>query len=427
MRTQGRLRQAVLLRELHGVVLYAGSRLPGQPLERRLERLVIAARRTDWPWLRRRLRRRLEPHLTGRPAAIWRARRIAMSKYYGEFGGFDGKPVAATIVVKAPGANGEKGVLYSSFEYNWVRLLDRPDAARLLDEFQLVGASSWSPPDYGAMAHFAGLSREPVLLGVSHPADVEAYRLLEPIVEPLPIMACDWIDPSLYRPRPHASRSIDILMVANWLPFKRHWLLFEALRHMAPQLRVVLVGRSAPDRTAETIRAEARAFGVRQDLELRSDVTIEEVRTLQADARISVLFSRREGSCVAVVESLFADAPVALMREAHVGSKAYVNGETGILVTRRGLARQLSAFLERAATFGARRWAEANVSCHTSSARLNGILRALAARHGRPWTRDIAPLCWRPMPAHVHDADRRRFGDCADSLQRQFGISLAER
>jgi hypothetical protein len=99
------------------------------------------------------------------------------------------------------------------------------------------------------------------------------------------------------------------------------------------------------------------------------NATPAEVAELQCDARASALFSAREGSCVAVVESLFAGSPVAMMEGAHVGSRAYVNEHTGVLLRRRGLARGLSRFIEESGRYSPREWAEANTGCHHANAR----------------------------------------------------------
>jgi len=41
------------------------------------------------------------------------------------------------------------------------------------------------------------------------------------------------------------------------------------------------------------------------------------------------VLSRREGSCVVVAESMFADTPVALLDNAVIGSRAFINDQTG--------------------------------------------------------------------------------------------------
>jgi hypothetical protein len=305
-----------------------------------------------------------------------------------------------------------------------MKLVVNHDARAILSEYYLVGATSWSPTDYAVFGNFAGLSDDPVFMGISNVADIQAYQVMRPVVEPVPLMACDWINSDHFAPKPRSERTIDLLMVANWLPFKRHWLLFEALRRMPQDLRVVLVGRNAPGRTEREIREEARAFGVRQELELVTNVNIEQVAALQCDARISLVCSRREGSCVAPAESLFADTPIALMEDAHVGVKAHVNERTGMLLSRSGMAIQLMNMLEQGDRFDPRAWAMEHISCQRSSDLLNAQLRACALRTGRPWTTDIAPLCWRYVPSYVMESDRARLARAVAELRERHGVEL---
>lgn len=421
-RLWGVLGRSALLANLHAIVLAA--RIAGRDNTPALERLLTACRRATWTPIRSVLRRWMVPRLHGPAAAAWREHQVGLARYMGEFADIRDSTLTTTVILKAPGPDGEKGVLYSSFEYNWLRITRSPRAREFFRDYYLVGASSWSPPDYASFAHLAGLSDDPVFIGISNLADIESYRIMSPVIEPSPLMACDWINPGYYQPRPRAGRSIDILMVANWLPFKRHWLLFEALRRLPRNLSVVLVGRNGDGRTERDILREARAFGVRQDLQLYTDIGIEQVSALQGDARISVLFSAREGSCVAPVECLFADTPVGMMEDCHVGSKAYINPSTGVLFTRRGLDRQVASFLERAQEYSPRAWAVEHVSCQQSSRRLNEQLASHARSRGQPWTSDIAELCWRYVPQHVHASDTERFTAVAESFPARYGFSL---
>jgi hypothetical protein len=365
------------------------------------------------------------PHLQGPNADVWRRERIGWARYFGEFGEIGKSHVLpSSLLLKPPLPNGEKGVLYVSFEYNWMRLLVHHDMRRFLANYFLVGASSWSPTDFASLTAFAGLSPDPLFVGISNMSDVVAYQLLAPVVEPVPIMACDWINPAYYRPRPRKDRDIDILMVANFLPFKRHWLLFEALKTMRRDLTIVLVGFEAPGRSAKVIAEEARAFRVKQDIHILAGRSIDEITRLQCNSKISVLFSRREGSCVAPAECLFADTPIALMKDAHVGVKAHVNPATGVLLDRERLGYSLDAFLEQSDSFRAREWALQNITCRHSSTKLNDQLRSFAVAHGQPWTRDITALCWRHKPTYVDEADRELMQSALEGLRREYGIEL---
>jgi glycosyltransferase involved in cell wall biosynthesis len=305
-----------------------------------------------------------------------------------------------------------------------MRLVAHARIRELLRDYIVIGASSWSPTDFAMMASFAGLGDDPLFLCVSNAADDAAYRIASPAVRPSPLLASDWIDPRFYHPRPHDEREIDFLMVANFSRFKRHWLLFRALPEMPRDIRVTILGMATPDRTADVLRAEARAFGVKQELDIRTNVSIEEVAACQSNARVSLIFSRREGSCVATAESLFAGAPVGMMRDAHIGSRAYINNDTGVLLGYRRLAHQLLDFRDRSGTFRAREWADANISAWKSSERLNAEMRDYARERNRPWTQDLAPMCWRYVPSYLNAADVERLQPAVDELAQRYNVRL---
>jgi glycosyltransferase involved in cell wall biosynthesis len=421
----GRLSENDALSEGAARALIAKARLPGLALPSRLTALATACRRTTSGATREQLHHLLAPYLAGTESGVWRKERIGWDRYYGSFGGLEAaRPLSKCLVLKAPAADGEKGVFYCPFEYNLMQLVAHHDARAILSEYFLVGEASWSPTDYAALANCAGLSDDPIFVGVANPADMAAYRVLDPVIRPIPLMASDWIDPRDYTARTVDQRDIDILMVANWSRFKRHWLLFEALSEMPLDLRVVLVGRNAPGRSESDIRDEAAAFGVRQAVEYYTNIPIDRVMALQADARISLILSHREGSCVAVPESLFAGTPVGMMEDGHVGSKSYINSRTGILLRRPGLARQLSAFLERSDSFAPREWADKNISCFRSAERLNDILRNHSRSAGLPWTGDAVPFCRRYVPVYANPADEVCLIPAVEALERRYGVVL---
>jgi len=424
-RTREHLLTSFALNDVVGCFTLACALLAVRRPARRLELLAQACRRLSSRWSRSLAARLLRPGQRAPEAGIWRDRQIGWARYWREYD-LDQPQLTTSLLLKGPGPGGEKGVLYSSFEYNWLRLVAHHDARRFLSEYFLVGASSWSPPDYAAMLSMAGLSADPIFLGVSNPADVEAYRVAEPTIRALPIMACDWINPDFYAPRVAHDRDIDILMVANFSPFKRHWLLFDALKRMRRDLRVALIGIPVPGRSTDELRQEARALGARQDLEILTNVPIEVVTEYQCRAKVSLVFSLREGSCVAVAESLFAGSPVGLLRRAHIGAKAYINAQTGTLLREPMLHRELEQFLDASASYRPREWALGHITCRHASTRLNGILRDYSERSGHPWTRDIAPLCWRYVPSYLHPADGPALAPELDRLRSQYGVDLKQ-
>jgi len=73
-------------------------------------------------------------------------------------------------------------------------------------------------------------------------------------------------------------------------------------------IRVVLIGQDADGRTVDDVFREAKAFGVADRIQMIQDASIDEVTKHQCNSKTSIILSAREGSCVVVAESLFADA-----------------------------------------------------------------------------------------------------------------------
>ena len=207
-------------------------------------------------------------------------------------------------------------------------------------------------------------------------------------------------------------------MVANWAPFKRHWHFFAALRKMPKNLRITMIGQADGRYTLEHVRTQMRDLGVPQDIQFVQDLPVEKVYEHQCNSRTSVIFSRREGACVVVAESLFADTPVALLRRATIGSADYINDQTGVFLDGWGTGRQLTRFLDTTECYQPRAWATKNIACSLSLESLNKILRSHAVAEGRPWTTDLVPFCWKPNPTYLRARDR----EALLPLYREFQI-----
>lgn len=415
------LRNSRAIWELSAVASWFQSFLTRSP-ERKLLHCATAYRRTGVGFLRKRLEARLSPWVQPPRADTWRKRKIGWKRLQEHL---VSEALDKSLILKSPTADGEKGVLYLSFEYNWLRLIGNRDLPKFLGEYLLVIASSSSPPDFASHWALAHIGPDPVFLQISHPSDSEVHQRLRHNIRPLPIMASDWIDPSFYQPRPHRKREIDILMVAGWSRVKRHWLLFRALRSMRRDLRVVLIGQDSEGRTANDVWREAKAFGVARQIEMIRDATIGLVTECQCNSKTSIVLSAREGSSVVVTESFFADTPVAMMHRAHVGSRAYINRQTGVLLKPRTMAVQLREFIDRSDSYNPRAWAIARITCFHSTSKLNTLLREYCLEAKLPWTRDIVPMCWRPNPAYVRRADAAQMMQAYQGLYERHGVVVA--
>jgi glycosyltransferase involved in cell wall biosynthesis len=334
--------------------------------------------------------------------------------------------IEKAIVLKPPVSKREKGVLYMSFEDQWVRLMQNCDPRSFSQQYDLVLAPVWASPHSPVNFILPAVYPGRVFSHLSDPNDATVLPRISNKYYIVPLLCSSWVNPDLFQKREFGSKDIDIMMLANFGKYKRHHHLFAALRKMPGDIRVILVGQPNEARTLEVLLSEARAYGVHNRLEVRCSVSDQDVLDALSRSKISLILSRREGSCVAVAESLFADTPVGMLADAKVGSRIFINSQTGRFLQREGLARQLLDFLDHAEEFNARQWAlENGISCYNSSATLNEIVRVVSLSAGDPWTQDLAPFHWRPNPVYIHDEDGFRMRGCYEDIQQRYGIEVA--
>jgi glycosyltransferase involved in cell wall biosynthesis len=318
----------------------------------------------------------------------------------------------------------QKGVVYVSFEVDWFKLLWQCDLQAFSERYDLVVSPTDSPHsvlNYVFAAAYPGR----IFSLISHHSDIADLPHVSPKYEVVPLYASQWVLPEFFQPRPLEQRDIDLIMVANFATVKRHWALFSALRKLPARFKVHLIGQDQDGRTAQTLREEAGLYGVADRFTIQSNVPhYADVAAALCRARASVILSQREGSCVVVAESMFANTPVGLLQNAEIGSRAFINPATGRFLQHRNLAGQLAELIERAGEFTPRAWAEQNIDCFRSSRSLNDLLKQSAAKEGQEWTEDIAPLCWRPDPELVRREDVARLQPEREEVKKRFGVEV---
>jgi glycosyltransferase involved in cell wall biosynthesis len=328
-----------------------------------------------------------------------------------------------SIVLKTPGDAEEKGVLLLYFECNWARLLLglSADELRWIDKhYHLILSTSWSPTDYAALALACESIKSTIRVQSCNYLEIPYIERFNPRLRCLNSLPCDWINPEHYPAQIFETRDIDIVMVANWGEFKRHWEFFEALTEMPENLKIVLIGQKEGGRNRDFILAQARSAGVRQQISAFESIPIAEVTKYQQRSKISVIMSRREGCCVAAVESLFAGCALAMRSDAHVGPLHYINNETGAKLRPGRIAEDLMELLDRAPGLRPREWAIENISCFQTAEKLNADIRDEVIANGGKWSRDIIVPQWRPYPTFINEADRDSQRPAYEELHRLF-------
>ena len=254
-------------------------------------------------------------------------------------------------------------------------------------------------------------------------SDRETFARLIPNGIAVPLLASNWVHPDVFVPRTVA-RSYDIIMVANFADYKRHFLLFKAMRQL-PEISPLLIGHPMEGRTADTILGLARQYEVQDRVTILTRVSDAELVDALGAASLSVILSQNEGSCVAVMESIVADTPVLLLKSAVVGSRHFINNATGVLADERQLACSIRKALESRDQLTPRKWALDNkVDCFGSTSVLNRVLKENAQRRGEPWNQDVVPHHWRPNPSYVTASDHKRFAPLMADFQARYGVGI---
>jgi glycosyltransferase involved in cell wall biosynthesis len=404
-------------RALASYGLAVAARLSGRNPTRALALLVRAARACPGPRRLRRLEARLRAQAAELdPAAIdWAAASPRET---------DRRDVPKAILLKPPVSGAEKGVLYVTFEDQWLRLLRSGKAGAIADRYDLVLGPTWSPPHDVPMLLAARLWPGRLYTLLSTPDDAASMRQLSDRLRIVPVLVSGWVNPDPYRAYLGTPKQYDIVMLANFAAYKRHWLFFHTLRRLPRHYRVLLLGTPLGTRTEQVLRDEARAFGVHDRFELHSRLSDAAVAEGLCRSRVSLIFSAQEGACIAVAESLLADTPVGLFRTARVGSRTFVNDRTGVLLDGRDVAGQVRRFVDDADRYSPLAWALENISCYRSHEVLNATLRDDAGREGRPWTRDIVPFAQSAQVRHVSADDERALRPWYDDFAREYGLRL---
>ena len=325
------------------------------------------------------------------------------------------KPVSLSYcaLLKAYISDSEKGILLVSFENQLAQLLNSGRIDEILVRFHLAFIRSWSGLYSRELFRLvAAAQQDPVFVMPVHSHERGLVPPLGINCHSLPFNAASWVNPVFFE-GPAQERDIDCLMVANFASFKRHWLLFKALKGLPGDIKVTCVGVPLGSRTAESIRQEAAEYGVSDQVTIVEDPSQEELRRYFRRAKMFCAMSYREGSFIAVAESLMSGTPVLMFRNAHIGTKSLINEKTGALVKSvRELRKKILEYRNFEGHDQVRQTAIDNISAQANSRKLNDMLRNWSINNGKAWTVDIEPFYSQRLDFHYfNDESRDRLAD----------------
>ena len=308
------------------------------------------------------------------------------------------------MVLKAHDAEtGEKGVLFLKYGTTFRWFAASFDVPAVADRYAIaLEPSVWGYQDASFLLYL-GAGFDVVVLAQRR-EDYEFIRDLECNLVPIRLGAGDWVDPATFQPG-RSVREYDVVMVAQWHPLKRHALLFSSLaklRAAGRVLRVALVGYQSMWKRADIERL-MRRFGVHDQCTIFEGLPHSEVGRVVGESKCSLVLSRREGANKALYESLFSGTPLIVYRHQVGVNLDVITDQVGVLADDEELPDAMLHVVDGWREFRPREWATAHTGWINATRCLNDVLRGLAERSGRPWTRDIVgkkntPNLWYAEP-----------------------------
>jgi glycosyltransferase involved in cell wall biosynthesis len=240
------------------------------------------------------------------------------------------------------------------------------------------------------------------------------YRLVSAVGAPFfPVRLgpADWVNSDLFRPPARATKSHDLVMVANWAQHKRHAQLFKALRTITDRtIRVLLIGFPWGGRTADDIRREAATYAnPRVNLEIIENVPPAAVSSHVGRCKAYVFLSPKEGDNKALVEAMFADVPAIVYDKTIGGAGSRINAQTGIFASDEELPNKIRYMLDNYRRFSPRTWVLKHSGSANATKLLNDTLRRCVTGAGGTFTHDIVEKTNSPNLAYKDPSSRPCF------------------
>ena len=322
------------------------------------------------------------------------------------------------MVLKPPISPSEKGVLLIKFSELLHKVAVTFDVKKLLRDYTLLIEPSWSGYCDRDFIYFSQFS-DPIFIETPDSSDFDFLSRLNSNLIPLRAGSGDWVDPEIAAPYLSLPKIYDLVMNAHWGRWKRHHVLFNAIKDM--DIKVALIGFAWDGRTIKDIKKLAEYYHVLDKLEIFDRIPFTEVMRINAQSRFSILLSRKEGANRSIPEAMFADTPAIVLRETIGGVTKNVSSRSGWVCQEKELREVISAVMRGTRTdFSARQWAIEHISYIKSTDYINRCLMERAIADGNQWTMNIAPRKNSPELTYANPEDPGIFHSHNAALTQYF-------
>jgi glycosyltransferase involved in cell wall biosynthesis len=296
-----------------------------------------------------------------------------------------------TLVLKSPSEN-EKGVLYLFYSYLYPLLLRTYNTKKITEKYRLVLEPSWSGfCDLNILC--TSQLREDIVVGYGETRDAEFLKNVSRNLMPASFTGNTWIDTDTFKPLEGTTKDIDVIVVAAWAWYKRHWAIFKvikALKDRGYRLKVALVGYPI-DMTINDLRELASLYGIADQIEFHERVSPMEVNKLMNRSKVNLLWSRREGSCRTIPEGMAAGLPAIMRKGFNYGENhGHINNKSGVYSNEASLGDDILRIISEPEKFSPRDWIVKEMTPEASTNKLNESLQKIAISNDEAWTETVA-------------------------------------
>jgi glycosyltransferase involved in cell wall biosynthesis len=320
------------------------------------------------------------------------------------------------ILLKAPSRN-ESGVLLLTYTGACQFFLVNFDLKEISKRYVIVLEPSWATFPEPYMGFLSSCEPRAICEMISEEA-ADAVREAQIPLTPIAIGAQDWVDTEVFKPLNGVAKDFDVVMVATFAPWKRHAVLFRAMRQLRPRrLRVALIGGTW-ERTRKEFEEELRRYDVQDDCTIFQRLSPAEVNNVLNRSKIKVLLTKIEGANRALSEAFSANVPCVVYKHILGPRRTDINPLTGVYADDDELADVLLKAIHSYKNFAPRKWYLQNSGYQKSTARLNEALRIAAQTRNENWTAGIVQKVNRPEVQYANTADRARLAPAWEQLER---------
>lgn len=283
----------------------------------------------------------------------------------------------------------EKGVLFIQYDEGVKRFSALYDLKELATRYRMVVEPSTSSYQNVMFFLLYGLDTD-VVFEAQFEEDFSYIKSIGNNFHSIRLGAGDWADPDLFIDGSSNEKKYDLVMIANWLKWKRHDLFFQTLSRMKIKIKgAAVIGYPIDGRILADIKKECAEHGVCDLVDFFEQISPKHVREILQQSKVGVLLSKEEGANRGIYECFFSNVPVVLTALNRGVNREHLNTSTGMLATDEELVDVFTYMIQNHQSFQTRQWALENTGYRNSTRKLNEYLKNIALASGEKWTRDI--------------------------------------